>query len=311
MDVFEDPIVTRQAVGNVLSFGGPTTDAPLRTLRRHAALSDGISVPLRSASGRLLGRLRLYSALNKDAARLFRRHDPVAAARLARRARQIERSTSARHVVAAIEGSASQLPLDADAAQRTDPAAQRFRHYVDVRTATSWEALDQAELWRAWVAEPETWLANDGGGAVQEAIYDLASRIAEVRAAEPALVRLAEARAVTTRLGVVERLDPIAAELASPDGSRFIVPRRDLEREGLARVGQAVTMLREEIPGGPVIDFYAPAARLDVERPSHDVDPFGLPMPVRLNVADSAWFERVIASEPTVVPTAPIARSEL
>ncbi len=306
MHVIEDPIATRQSVGKILSFGAPTTEAPLRTLRRHAALSDGASVPLRNPNGRLLGRLHLYSSLNTDAARLFRRRDHPAAARLAKRAHQVEQSAAARHVIRAIERIASQVPVDAWDVRRTDPAAQRFRAYMDMRGAASWEAVEQPVLWRSWVSEPQTWLGDEGGGELRAAMGELASRVAKARSEEPALVRLTESGAITTRIGIVERLDPVVAELLSPDGTRFIVPRRDLEREGLAVVGQAVTALREEIPDGPVLDFYAAAARLDVVSEVDDLDPFGPPAMVRLDEGESAWLERVIASEPRTVPIIPL-----
>lgn len=302
MEIVEDPFVTRQAVMNVLSFGNPATEAPLRTLRRHAALSDGISVPLRSASGRLIGRTHVYSALSSDAARLFRWHQPEAAGRLARKAEQIERSRAARRVVRAIEEAASQIPLDADE-RRTDARAQSFHAYVDMRRASSWEALDPHALSRAWVSDPRTWLASETDDLLREAVHDLAERVARFRAAESALERLD----ITTRVGVIERLDPAAAELASPDGTRFIVPRRPLEREGLAHVGQAVSVLLEGLPGGRVLDYYAAAARLDTPAPTADIDPFDVPGAVTLGAADSAWLERVLASEPTTVPLAPLA----
>jgi hypothetical protein len=301
MEIVEDPFVTRQAVLNILSFGNPATEAPLRTLRRHAALSDGVSVPLRSTSGRLIGRVHVYSALNADAARLFRWRQPEAAARLARKAEQIERSRATRRVVRAIEAAASQIPVGADE-RRTDAHAQAFYAYVDTRRASSWEALEPHALARSWVSDPETWLSDEDEDLL-EAVHELSERVVRARAAESALERLD----ITTRLGVIERIDPVAAELGSPDGSRFIVPRRPLEREGLARVGQAVSVLLEGLPGGRVLDFYAPAARLDPLPAFENVDPFDALGSVPLSAADSAWLERVLASEPTTVPLAPLA----
>jgi hypothetical protein len=305
MDVVEDPFVTRQGVLNVLSFGNPATEAPLRTLRRHAALSDGIPVPLRSASGHLLGRVHLYNALSADAARLFRwqRHD--AAVRLAKKAAKLERSPAGRRVVRAIEDAASHLPVEGSTVRRgTDPRLQAFQAYIDTRRRASWEALDIQALWRSWVSEPRTWLMEEADGGLRDAVRELAARVADVRWGEPVLTELR----VSTLIGVIERLDPIAAELRSPGGSRFIVPRRPLDREGLAIVGQAVSVLLEELPGGRVLDFYAAAARLDVDTSSGtDFDPFHPETTVILEPADGAWLERVLASEPTTVPVAPLA----
>jgi hypothetical protein len=308
MDVVEDPFATRQAIAKVLSLGSPTTDAPLRTLRRHVALSDGVSLPLRNTSGQLLGRLHVYSVLSADAARLFRLGHRDAAVRIAGRAQQLERSRAGRRVVRAIERTASRVPIDTAGGHRTDHEVQLFRAYVEMRGTASWEALEQQTLWRAWVSEPQSWLAFDADAAVREAVHELAARVQQARADEPVLTRLTTSNAVTRRVGIVARLDPLAAELETVDGSRFIVPRRDLEREGLAVIGQAVTSVREEVPGGPVVDFYAAAAQLAVE-PDHDeLDPFApSTAPVELGAADSIWLERVIASEPTTVPIAPLA----
>lgn len=54
--------------------GGPSSDAPLRTLRRNGAMSPGIRVTIREGR-RFSGSCRVYSELNLDAARLARRGD--------------------------------------------------------------------------------------------------------------------------------------------------------------------------------------------------------------------------------------------
>lgn len=306
MHIVEGPFVTRQALVSVLSLGEPSTEAPFRTLRRHLAVSRGASVPVRSSSGHFLGRVHLYSALSADAARLFRLRRPKAAVRLARKAESLERSPQSRRVLRAIESAASRVPLDFAAEGHTDPKAQAFRAYVDMRSTSSWEALEREALWRAWVTEPRSWLEAERDVSVRAAVDDLASRVAQARETDPELSQLA----MTTLVGVVQRIDPVAAELRGPGGERFIVPRRDLEREGLAAVGQAVTILREELPGGRVLDSYAAAALLEDERAGVDFDPYGGPMAVVLEPADSAWLERVLASEPTVVPLAPLLVGE-
>jgi len=71
-----------------------------------------------------------------------------------------------------------------------------------------------------------------------------------------------------------------------------------------------VTIIREELPGGRVLDSYAAAALLEDERAGVDFDPYDGPMTVVLEPADSAWLERVLASEPTVVPLAPLLVGE-
>lgn len=302
MEVVERPFLTSQAVLGVLAFGMPTTDAPLRTLRRHAAVSDGWSVPMRSSSGRLLGRVHMHSALNADAARLFRWGERDAAVRMARKAQAMERSKHARQVRHAIERTAKDIPVDWAERRATDHRTQAFRYYVDVRRQSAWEGLESSALWRAWVSEPQTWLAVATDESLRQAVHELAALGAEARADEPLLER----HGLTTRLGVIERLDPVAAELTAPDGTLFVLPRRPLEREGLAVVGQPVSILMEELPGGRTVDYYAPAARLDIPPVAEDPDPFGASAPVPLNTADSDWILRAMASKPTVVPLAPV-----
>jgi len=302
VEVVERPFLTSQAVLGVLSFGKPTTDAPLRTLRRHAAVSEGWSVPMRSSSGRLIGRVHMHSALNADAARLFRWGQREAAVRMARKAQAMERSRQAGHVRRAIERTAEDIPVDWAERGATDHRTQAFRYYVDVRRQSAWEGLESSALWRAWVSEPQTWLAVATDESLREAVHELAEHVAGVRADEPLLER----HGLTTRLGVIDRLDPVAAELKAPDGTCFVVPRRPLEREGLAIVGQPVSILMEELPGGRTVDYYAPAARLDIPAVDDDVDPFGASPPVPLSPADSGWILRAMASKPTVVPLAPV-----
>lgn len=302
MEVVERPFLTSQALLGVLSFGMPTTDAPLRTLRRHAALSEGWSVPMRSSSGRLIGRVHMHSALNADAARLFRWGQRDAAVRMARKAQAMERSRHARHVRRAIERTAEDIPVDWAERRSTDHRTQAFRYYVDIRRQSAWEGLESSALWRAWVSEPQTWLAVASDDSLREAVHELAVLVADARASEPLLER----HGLTTRLGVIERLDPVAAELTAPDGTWFVVPRRPLEREGLAVVGQPVSVLMEELPGGRTVDYYAPAARLDIPSVADDQDPFGASAPVPLEAADSDWILRAMASRPTVVPLAPV-----
>lgn len=306
MHVVEGPFVTRQALVSVLRLGEPSTEAPFRTLRRHSAVSAGASVPLRSSSGQLLGRVHLYSTLSADAARLSRLGRPKAAVRLARKAAALERSPYGHRVLQAIERSASRVPVDGVTKAHTDAQTQAFCAYVDMRRTSSWQALEGKALWRAWVIDPESWLEAEPDASVRDAVDELASRAARARKADPDLSELG----MTTFVGVVQRIDPVAAELRGPSGERFIVPRRDLEREGLAAVGKAVTVLREELPGGRVLDSYAAAALLDAERPAGQLDPYGGPMTVPLDAADSAWLERVLATEPTIVPLAPLLVGE-
>ncbi|HEV2999668.1 MAG TPA: hypothetical protein VGW75_02925 [Solirubrobacteraceae bacterium] len=68
----------------------------LRTLRAKRVVSDGIGVRPRGVGGRVSGARHVYSSLNLDAVRLYRRGDETGARRLARRAASLERRKEAR-----------------------------------------------------------------------------------------------------------------------------------------------------------------------------------------------------------------------
>jgi hypothetical protein len=86
-----------------------TVDSAMRSLRSKNALSPGLSIATRAAGGQLGGRLHLYSALNRDAARAVRRHDFVSAVRIAKAAARLDASPEAKRLASsvAIEASAA------------------------------------------------------------------------------------------------------------------------------------------------------------------------------------------------------------
>ncbi|MCM1973194.1 hypothetical protein [Streptomyces sp. G1] len=67
------PVVEWQDVLNAYTPTDSPTEARLRTLRRHAVVSDGVRGPLLTAHGRFSGKLSLFCELNLDAAVLWRR----------------------------------------------------------------------------------------------------------------------------------------------------------------------------------------------------------------------------------------------
>jgi hypothetical protein len=95
------PLVTRQEI--VRDFRLDETvaiDNGIRALKAKNALSPGISFTTRGTAGRLGGRVHLYSALNRDAARAARRKDSVTAERLAKAAARLDASPEAKKIVA-------------------------------------------------------------------------------------------------------------------------------------------------------------------------------------------------------------------
>jgi hypothetical protein len=84
------PVVVRDRIVHAFKPGGsPTAEAPFRTLRRHEWVSQGVRVTLFADRG-LAGQMTFFSSLNVVAARLARRGNAPAAARVARAAADLE-----------------------------------------------------------------------------------------------------------------------------------------------------------------------------------------------------------------------------
>lgn len=99
------PLVTRrEIVREYRPDENLTLDSGVRALRAKSALSDGLSVRPRGGAGEFGGRLQLYSALNRDAARAVRRGDIVTAQRICAAAVAVESTPAAKEVVVALAG---------------------------------------------------------------------------------------------------------------------------------------------------------------------------------------------------------------
>ena len=97
------PLVTRREIVREYRPDGTVTDASaVRRLRKKGALSSGVSVEARGVRGQLGGRLHVYSALNRDAARAVRQHHDALAVRIGKAAGRVERSREARRLAAAL-----------------------------------------------------------------------------------------------------------------------------------------------------------------------------------------------------------------
>jgi hypothetical protein len=100
---FELPLVTRHEIARDFRLADMVTEtSAIRSLRTKNALSNGLTIEMRGPAGRLGGRLHLYSALNRDAARAVRRDDMKRAIRLAKAAASLERSTEAKRLANAV-----------------------------------------------------------------------------------------------------------------------------------------------------------------------------------------------------------------
>ena len=84
------PVVVRDRIVHAFKPGGSSaSEAPFRTLRRHEWVSQGVRVTLFADRG-LAGQMTFFSSLNVAAARLARRGNAPAAARVARAAADLE-----------------------------------------------------------------------------------------------------------------------------------------------------------------------------------------------------------------------------
>lgn len=310
MQVAEEPFLTRENILAVLKPGGTTTDRPFRTLRKHAAASEGITVPVRTSNGHLLGKVSLYNCLNGDAARAFRWDQVEVAQELVRRAGALERSVWAEQIRVAVEVIASAMPIDPTGGEA--PAA--LRNYLTLRSRSSWRGLEQGALAREWIAHSKAWLDSGIGDRAQlvEAVEAL-NREAEKTRAE---VVPGNADSVSTFLGIVRRMDSVAAEIESEKGEVLLIPRDDLNRQGLAQVGQSVSLLREVLPNGGVYCLPMPAVTLAEPRypeqrsPWDDtLEPTSIPLSALVSERDSDWLDRELAREPTAVPAGPLPTS--
>lgn len=284
----------------------PSSERPFRTLRDHGAASPGVSIQTRVAAGRLSGHLHVYSSLNIDAARAARLRQPEAARKLAAWAERLERSRAAKKIHKAIAALSASVPPDP-----SDPdAPPGLRRYAALRGQHSWAALDQGALRREWLVQSRAWFALEGStsGGLADAVETLS------RESEKARAKILEDQAsVTTFYGVVRRLDASAAELESASGEALLLPRGDLERQGLAVVSQAVSLLTEVLPGGGSYNLPRPAVMLEPPKFENVEDPWKLLNPEEqslqvsdLGGRDSSWVRRELARDPQTVPAAPL-----
>lgn len=312
MHLVEEPLATRREILRSLKLGAPTSDAPFTTLRTHRMASAGWSVVLRASSGRVAGRVQMYSVLNVDAARAARlgRHD--LACRLAARATMLEASHEASVLHAAADQAGIRLSAHLDGNIRDDVWSDRLTRYLDVRQAVDWQGLDREALAREWLVRSQAWLdCWPDRDELLAAVRALAAAAQTARAEETA----DEPLRIDCFTGVVRHLDLDCAEIVSEADEAWVVSRRELDREGLSRLGEAVTVVREELPGGGEAWIAAPAvdSRERTEPPARDpreLMPFAPPFTWMLPPDESRWLARALGREPFVLPQSPVRVAE-
>jgi hypothetical protein len=307
MRVIEEPFLTRESVIAVMRPGELTSERPFRTLRDHRAASEGLAVPIRTPGGQVLGRVQLYSSLNADAARAYRLRRIEVARELAARASAIEHSQAAELIRRAVVAAARNLPVDRLSAE-TPPS---LRHYLSTRGRVSWRGLDREGLTREWLSRSDAWLAE--GSDDREALIEAAMELDQAACQARADIPDESAASATTFYGIVRRMDATAAEIEGASEETLLVPRDDLERQGLAVLGQPVAVLREVLPGGGSYSLPMAALALeeetftDVPSPWSDEIEDGNRWKIsELTSRDADWLERGLAREPTALLAAPL-----
>lgn len=110
-------------------------------------------------------------------------------------------------------------------------------------------------------------------------------------------------------------MDPDNAEIVSEAGEGWVMPRRELDREGLAQLGESVSVFREELPAGGQAWLAAPAVDLTPtaeppRRASGDIHPFVRPAQWVLSGGEGAWLKRALGRDPFVLVGAPVLLRE-
>lgn len=139
------PLVTRrEIVREYRPDETVTIDSAIRALRSKKALSLGLSIPTRGMGGTLIGRVHLYSALNRDAARAARRGDEASAVRIGRAAARLEASSASKQIAAAL----TEIPAELGALDALTGASNLARALSAPAFTTSVAKL-QREITRA------------------------------------------------------------------------------------------------------------------------------------------------------------------
>lgn len=309
MQVVEEPFLTRNFILSILRPAEVTTDRPFRTLRQHKSASPGIVVHLRMAGGRLAGRLTLYSSLNADAARAYRLQELDTARALAAHAIKLEQSSYAKVIKDAITSLSVRMPAD----PFSDEAPAGLRMYAETCRRATLQSLDRSGLVRDWLAQSRAWLGEDTEDrpALVDAVETLTRKAEKARTE----VLSEENCRATTFFGVVQRMDISVAEIEADSGEAFLIQREDLERQGLAMLGQAVALLQEAMPNGGSFTLAMPAAMLDPPEFEEPPSPYkslgdeGGIVVTGLGRQDLNWIERELSREPAAVPASPLRLS--
>ena len=168
-------------------------------------------------------------------------------------------------------------------------------------------------LTREWLSHSDAWLAC--GSEDRDVLIEAAIELDQAACQARDDVLGEDAASATTFYGIVRRMDRTAAEIEGGEQT-LLVPIDDLDRQGLAVLGQPVAVMREVLPGGGSYSLPMPALALEEESfpdaPSPWVNsPADIEFSIILGLVDlpdrdAAWLERELAREPTALLVAPL-----
>lgn len=283
------------------------TGRRFRTLREHEAASPGVTIPMRLESGRMDGRVHLYSNLNTDAARAYRLGRVDIAQKLARRASKLERSAAAKKIQRAVARLADRMPIDPCG----DEASPNLHRYIQLRRHLSWQGFDRDVLLRDWLSGSRAWLEE--GATQRESLVEAIENLGREAAKARAQILDDESKSVSTFLGVVARMDVAFAELESEHGEVVVIAREDLQRQGLAALGQPVAVLSEALPGGGTYHLPMSAAMLEAPEDAESESPWSSTLAEEMAISvssldsrDSTWIERELSRDPEKITVGPL-----
>jgi hypothetical protein len=275
------PLVTRrEIVREYRPDDTVTVDSGIRALRAKSALSAGLSFVARGAGGELGGRVHLYSALNRDAARAARRGDLHSADRISKAASRLEKSPEATQLINALsKRSAGGLTENVGA------------------------IVVGAAALAAGTAVPAGAPGIAGAAGLAQALSTpaLTDYVAKLqRSMARARKELNLGNVPTILNGRISAVDESVGLLKLHGSLAVTVPRAMLDDAGVYEVGNAVSAMWELLPGGRTLLTVEPA----VEAPETNelgeplVDIHGTPWGSVLSQGDADALR--VTGEPTI-----------
>jgi hypothetical protein len=229
-------------------------ETAFRRLRRENLISAGVALTLRGTGGKVVGRRQIYSALNRDAARLARHGFDEDARDLARAADRLEASDVMHSFMVVLQRVLAERPTESP-------------RLVIHATAGVGKTFLFMELLREM---------GERNVEVHESLAQILRGMDAVRA------QAASLHEIQVKLyGRVTRVEDDLAEVEVSDGRQVVMRVEELEELGLTTPGTPVAVLWERWGKGRVLVESEPAIELPNEGDvaleaavEYDFDPF-------------------------------------